>query len=146
MQTRLSLFSHYTVIAPRPLQEDPNLGPLISDFKDYKNGVSPPFPVFGRDVESTENQQLKLSKVSKVHVLQEEGMYDKNKTQFNNTTDSCHLVYCEHYRDPSILCVLAILAPDAHLKARDNTTLNQLINIAERFHEQDPSLLKQKAA
>lgn len=142
----LSLSKHYIVVAPKEFNDDPILKKLVKDFKDYKNGKHFQFPIFGRDAPFSENKQLSLSKVSKVHVFSEDDMYDKNKSQFENTTDGCHLVYCEHFNDPNFLCVLAILHPEAHKQARNNNIIDSIVKRAETFHKLDSEKYMNKSA
>lgn len=134
------------VLATTPINNDPITKKLVDDFRDYKNGIRPNYPLFGRDTPFTENKQLELSQIFKVHIIENGDDYDMNRSQNENKSDSCHLVYCEHYQKPELLCVIAILIPNAHKQARDNNIIDSLVRISEKFHSINPEKYFQKSA
>jgi len=142
----LSSSDKYVVLTTSSLNSDPTTKKLVDDFRDYKNNIIPNFPLFGRDTPFTENKQLELSNICKVHIFKDSELYDMNKSQNSNTTDAIHLVYCEHYQNPKLLSVIAVLSPDAHKSARDSNTIDAILKTAEKFHSLDPAKYLNKSA
>jgi mRNA interferase YafO len=114
------------------MKNDQQVKLLAQDFKDYKNGVIPNYPLFGRDVAFTDNPHLANSNIHKVHLIAE-GEYNKKQPQHKNTSDLAHLVYCSHIEDPTQLCVIDFLSPGAHNKARNSGKVVRMVDRAEFF-------------
>jgi hypothetical protein len=122
----------YTVVLHPHIKSEEHIKLLAKDFKAYKNNITPNFPLFGRDAPFTDNPHLKASNIHKVHII-DEGEYKKWKTQYENTSDLAHLVYCIHIDDPNKLCVIDFLSPTAHKQARSVGNINRMIERAESF-------------
>lgn len=103
---------------------------LGKDFRSYKQSGDS-FRMFGRDVPFTEEPSLHQSNVWKVHVLEVEE-YEYHKSQYDNTTDRFHLVYCQHPDYLNNYCLIHVLSPDAHQKARKR----EFVAVAERRAEE----------
>ncbi len=103
---------------------------LARDFKKYKlTGNN--FSMFGRDVPFTDEACLHQAGVWKVHVLEIEE-FNEIKSQYNNTTDKFHLVYCQHPEHSNFYCIIHVLSPEAHKQARRR----EFVAVAERRAEE----------
>lgn len=131
----------YSVVIHPHIKNDEHVKLLAKEFKLYKNGDKPNFPLFGRDVPFTENPHLANSNLHKVHLI-EEGEYKMQRPQYNNTSDLAHLVYCVHIEDASKLCVIDFLSPTAHEQARSNSSIERMIDRAESFMSQPVKIIK----
>lgn len=110
---------------------------LVEDFKAYKQtGLLP--DTFGRDAPYNHPNGLptvKAEQLSHLHLCDAEEPWPRRAAQFRRTSD-IHLVYCQGFSDESTYLLMAILAPDAHAQARDNTRMYHLAKMAERFRSQ----------
>jgi len=113
------------------------LSPLIADFKQYKlTGVVP--DTFGRDELYNHSNSLpiiKAEEVQHIHLLNEEKYWPIYAVQFNKTSDT-HLVYCQGEANPGCYLLIAILSPNAHEQARNNSVMYNMGKMAEKFRLQ----------
>ena len=110
------------------------LDELISDFRQYKlTGVVP--DTFGRD-ELYDHPNplpiLKSEKIQHIHLLDDEKQWSVYVIQFNKTSDE-HLVYCQGEANLDCYLLIAILAPNAHQQAKNNSVMYNIGKIAEKF-------------
>lgn len=111
---------------------------LARDFKKYKLSGEH-FSMFGRDVPFTDEASLHQSGVRKVHVLEIEE-FNEIKSQYDNTTDKFHLVYCRHPDHSNFYCIIHVLSPDAHKQARRR----EFVAVAERRAEEFITAINQR--
>jgi len=113
------------------LTENTKLNKLATDFKHYKK-TGKSSPLFGRDSPFSEVAQLKNSNISKVHIIQE-NHYKEHLSQYENTSDHLHLIYCQHYLNENCFCIIHALSPDAHKEARKQEFISVALRRAEDF-------------
>lgn len=110
---------------------------LEEDFEKYKSdGMLP--DSFGRDELYDHHLTLPIVKaeaVRHIHLADAETHWSPHKIQYSKTSDS-HLVYCQGALDNDCCLLIAILAPEAHSKARDNNWMFNLGKMAEKFRQQ----------
>jgi mRNA interferase YafO len=123
----------YSVVVHPDLASDDSIMALARDYKKHRNNEVINLGLFGRDVPFTENKQLEQSCIFKVHLIEEE-QYNFKIDQFSNTSDLAHLVYCEHVEDPTNICVIDFLTPNAHQQAYRTQIINRMLARAEKFH------------
>lgn len=104
---------------------------LAVDFKKYKN-TQEHEERFGRDAPFVKDADLKFYDVAKVHLIPL-GKWNPSKSQFGNTTDAKHLVYCTHPTIPELLCVLDLLGPNAHDEIKKPSVRTAILRRAEGF-------------
>ncbi|MOA62116.1 mRNA interferase YafO [compost metagenome] len=61
--------------------------------------------------------------------------FPRNRPQMDRTSDIA-LVYVQGEIEESHFCLLAILDPQAHEKARDPAVMNKLVRMAEAFRHE----------
>ena len=109
---------------------------LKNDFQKYKETGTPPNN-FGRDAEYNHPRSLhivRVEKLSHIHLEEPDTPWNPNTYQFHRTSDS-HLIYCPGFYNESHYLLIAILAPNAHEQARNNSIMYKLGEIAEKFRE-----------
>jgi mRNA interferase YafO len=133
----------YTVLVHPDLAENENIMQLARDYRKHRNNEVTNLGLFGRDAAFTENKQLQQSCIFKVHLIKED-QYNFRIDQFKNTSDSAHLIYCEHLDDITKLCIVDILTPEAHKQAYKVNNIDRITNRAEDFHSR--AVKKEKIA
>ncbi len=111
-----------------------DLPALKDDFRRYKEAGTLPSN-FGRDAEYNHPNGLPIirqEKVSHIHLEESDNPWNARTVQFNKTSDT-HLVYCRGFYDENCYLLMALLSPDAHIKARDNSIMFNLGKMAEKF-------------
>lgn len=106
---------------------------LVDDFKAYKSGVLP--DLFGRDVRYDHPHNLPsilVEEVRHIHLASSDNPWPIRKVQFYRTSEE-HLVYCQGALETDCYLLMAILAPSAHDKAKNNNIMSKLGIMAERF-------------
>ncbi|WP_231971499.1 type II toxin-antitoxin system YafO family toxin [Thiohalobacter thiocyanaticus] len=107
---------------------------LVADFKQYKEtGI--PASYFGRDIPYDHPHTLpsvRSEQIMHLHLAEETRQWTKQQPQYNRTSDH-HLVYCQGFFDLNCFLLMAILRPDAHHQARDNTIMRNLATMAAKF-------------
>lgn len=110
---------------------------LRTDFKTYKEaGVLP--MTFGRDVSYNHPNSLPIvlhEELFHIHLTNENELWHEKTLQFYRTSE-IHLVYCQGSTQTNCYLLMAILSPDAHAQARDNSVMHSLGKMAEKFHQQ----------
>lgn len=113
------------------------LGQLASDFKRYKeSGV--PADYFGRDVPYNHPNTLpSVRSEGLMHLHLAEGVqhWASQQAQYVRTSDH-HLVYCQGFYKADSFLLMAILKPDAHAQARNNSIMSNLAVMAAKFRAQ----------
>lgn len=108
---------------------------LAKDFKAYKiTGENT--PLFGRDVPFSEVSELENSNISKVHII-ELDEYEEHRSQYQNKSDSVHLIYCQHFMNDNSYCIIHVLSPQAHKLARTQEFISVAVRRAEEFHKSE---------
>jgi len=118
------------------LTED-ELSSLKADFASYKGSGEIP-DTFGRDALYNHPHSLPVvlnEELAHIHLADDETNWPKDRPQYQCTSDK-HLVYCQGYNDRNCYLLMAILAPDAHDKANNNTIMHNLGKMAEKFRNQ----------
>lgn len=110
------------------------LSALIADFRQYKlTGVTP--DTFGRDELYNHPNSLpiiKAEEVQHVHLLDGEKGWSIHSIQFYKTSDE-HLVYCQGEANSDCYLLVAILSPNAHEQARNNSVMYNIGKMAKKF-------------
>ena len=113
------------------------LAQLVSDFSRYKStGI--PADNFGRDVPYDHPNTLLILKVEDVyhlHSADNEKPWSLMRTQYSKTSD-IHLVYCQSALNSDCYLLMAVLQPNAHEQANDNSIMHNLGLMAEQFRQQ----------
>jgi len=113
------------------------LSALIDDFRQYKlTGIAP--DTFGRDELYNHPNSLPIIKVEEVqhiHLLDGEKNWSIHTIQFYKTSDE-HIVYCQGVTNSDCYLLIAILAPNAHEQASNNSVMYNIGKIAEKFRFQ----------
>lgn len=123
--------SDVKVYVSKHFPDSPQNKALVERFKQYKI-TADPSDLFGRDVLYDRNPQAVLNDVRHVHIIELPELYSPFKSQFYNTTDKKHLVYCSGFSDPHKFLIIDLLTPNAHAKA--SASYLALINtVAEKF-------------
>jgi mRNA interferase YafO len=110
---------------------------LEEDFRAYKSGGVIPVS-FGRDELYDHPHTLPLVKTEEIrhiHLADADTSWSSRKIQYSKTSDS-HLTYCQGALDNNCYLLIAVLAPDAHSKAKDNNWMFKLGKMAEKFRQQ----------
>lgn len=110
---------------------------LRTDFKSYKESGALP-NTFGRDAHYNHPNSLPIvisEQLNHIHLATENTVWPDNTLQFYRTSDT-HLVYCHGDMQTNSYLLMAILAPDAHTQARDNSIMHSLGKMAEKFRQQ----------
>ncbi len=114
---------------------DPNT--LKEDFKRFKEtGV--PASNLGRDAEYNHPNGLPIvrqERLSHIHLEEPSKPWNVRAVQFSKTSDT-HLVYCQGFYDQNCYLLMAILSPNAHEQARNNSIMYNLGKMAEKFRNQ----------
>ena len=107
---------------------------LAADFKRYKEtGV--PADHFGRDAPYNHINSLpsvRLQELQHMHLLTQPLSKTCSLRQFNKTSDN-HLVYCQGFYSNEVYLLIALLSPDAHEQACNNTAMLKMAKISETF-------------
>lgn len=110
---------------------------LKADFKSYKEeGLLP--DTFGRDVLYDHPSNFSLVKetnLSHIHIKDGNTNWHVGTLQFSRTSDS-HLIYCQGFYQPDNYLLMAMLAPNAHEQAFDNSIMYNLALMADKFRDQ----------
>ncbi len=109
---------------------------LVEDFKTYKTLYHVP-DTFGRDELYDHPFTLpiiKAEEVRHIHLADYDSLWPQKKLQYNKTSDS-HLIYCQGSMDSNDHLLMAILAPEAHKQARNNSIMFKLGKMAEAFRQ-----------
>lgn len=110
---------------------------LINDFRQYKEtGLLP--DTFGRDVRYDHPNTyplVKLEEVSHIHLTDGDHPWPIWIVQYKRTSD-IHLVYCQGAISTDCYLLIAILSPDAHQQARNNSIMANIGRTAELFRQQ----------
>ncbi len=125
---------HHKHLSDVSLELALDLPALKKDFAQYKESGIPPSN-FGRDAEYDGKLTLssvRQGRVSHVHLEDPENPWRERTGQFNRTSD-IHLVYCRGFFDENAYLLMAVLSPDAHFQARNNTIMFKLWKMAEQF-------------
>ncbi len=114
------------------------LDALVTDFKRYKlTGELP--SSFGRDTPYNHPNtppSVLAAKLLHIHLQDPKSPWRASTIQFKRVSDIAHLVYCQGFYKPDHYALLAILAPDAHLQAKDRNIMLALANDADKFHDE----------
>ncbi len=70
-----------------------------------------------------------------IHLQEPEHPWPLQLLQFSRTSD-IHLVYCQGFYNTSVYLLMAILSPDAHAQALNNSIMYKLGKMAENFRDQ----------
>jgi len=121
----------------REQMSDEHLINLAADFKRYKE-TAVPADRFGRDAPYNHMNSLpsvRLQKLQHLHILSQVQSKTECLRQFNKTSDD-HLVYCQGFYSNDVYLLIALLSPNAHEQARNNSTMSKMAGIAEKFRNQ----------
>jgi mRNA interferase YafO len=123
------------VLASRALEEaltQDELRSLVGEFKSYKEGISLP-STFGKDVPYNHAHTLSAVKIEEIyHIHLDQDEFPGEMLQEKRTSDN-HLVYCANFHSSGIYLLMAILQPDAHEQAKDNSIMLNLAHMANYF-------------
>ncbi len=110
---------------------------LAADFKCYKEtGI--PATYFGRDVPYDHPHTLpsvRDERIMHLHLAEGEQHWTGRQTQYGRTSDH-HLVYCQGFYKADHFLLMAILRPDAHAQACNNSIMSNLAIMAAKFRAQ----------
>lgn len=107
---------------------------LEKDFRAYKTEHRLP-ETFGRDELYDHPHTLPIIKeeaVRHIHLADAETLWHQARLQYNKTSDS-HLIYCQGSLKEDCYLLMAVLSPDAHKQAKDNSLMFKLGKMAENF-------------
>jgi len=110
------------------------LDQLAEDFRRYK-GTEVPADTFGRDAPYDHPHTLSSVRQAELRHLHLNGgtnPWPPLQAQYYRTSDD-HLVYCEGFYSNRHFLLIALLSPDAHDQACDNSVMLRLAQMAERF-------------
>ncbi|MET6581854.1 type II toxin-antitoxin system YafO family toxin [Morganella morganii] len=113
---------------------------LINDFKKYKSdGVVPSY--FGRDVAYVQPYSALKACLMHIHLKIPPDKFPSDRVQYYRThktddseNDIC-LVYTQGLIEDHRYSIIAILHPDAHVKARDYKVMDALAQLAQDFRD-----------
>lgn len=111
------------------------LNQLATDFKRYKSTGIPAI-YFGRDVPYDHPHTLhgvRNERIMHLHLAEGARYWPDRQVQFGRTSDH-HLVYCQGFYNADYFLLMAILRPDAHVQARNNSIMSKLATMAAKFH------------
>jgi mRNA interferase YafO len=114
-----------------------DLSALKKDFRQYKESGIPPGN-FGRDAQYNHPNALPIvrqEKVAHIHLEEPDTPWRVKTVQFNRTSDT-HLIYCRGFSDENCYLLMALLSPNAHDQAWNNTIMYNLGKMAEQFRNQ----------
>jgi len=127
------------VLVSRALEEaltEYEIKSLVAEFKCYKEGISLP-STFGKDVPYNHTHTLSTVKSEEIyHIHLDSDEYPGNIPQEMRTSDN-HLVYCANFYSTDIYLLMAILQPNAHQQARDNSIMLNLAQMANNFRNKN---------
>jgi len=132
--SQVRVFFHNHLITS--LTED-ELSALRTDFKSYKESGEIP-DTFGRDAPYNHSNSLPIvlsEELAHIHLADGDVVWPDNTLQFYRTSDT-HLVYCQGYTKTNCYLLMAILTPDAHAQAQNNSIMHNLGKMAEKFRQQ----------
>lgn len=117
---------------------------LKSDFRIYMRTDGEMLPRrFGRDVPYTQPPKAITAQLMHIHICLPPREFSRNIPQFDRRCRlgeperDAALVYVQGLMNEDIYCLLALLYPEAHGKARDRNIMNYLARLAEEFREQN---------
>jgi len=113
------------------------LGQQANDFKHYKEDVIPA-DYFGRDVPYDHPNTLPSVRgedLMHLHLAEGAQHWASRQAQYGRTSDH-HLVYCQGFYKADHFLLMAILKPDAHAQARNNSIMSNLAVMAAKFRAQ----------
>ena len=115
----------------------PSTSNVAADFKRYKEtGI--PAACFGRDVPYDHPHTLpsvRSENLMHLHLAEGAQHWANRQTQYNRTSDH-HLVYCRGFYGADHFLLMAILKPDAHAQAHNNSIMGKLAIMAAKFRAQ----------
>ena len=121
----------------REQMSDTYITQLAVDFKRYKEtGV--PADHFGRDAPYNHINSLpsvRLQELQHLHLLTPPLVKKPSLRQFNKTSDT-HLVYCQGFYSNEVYLLIALLSPNAHEQAHNNSIMLKMAQISEKFRNQ----------
>lgn len=123
------------------LQDHPSLIDGIKrDFETYKQtGHLPSY--FGRDVAYTQPYAAYRAGLMHIHLALPPNTFPEKLPQFDRVCrrgrpeGDAALVYAQGELDDNEYCILAILHPDAHAKAREEKIMRYLARLAQEFRD-----------
>lgn len=115
---------------------------LLKDFKKYKSGEGIP-SYFGRDVSYVKPYSAEKACLMHIHLKIPPDKFPDDRVQYYRThkkgnpkKDIC-LVYVQGLIEDHRYSIIAILHPDAHLKAQDYKFMDELAQIAQKFRDEN---------
>ena len=128
------------VLATKDLANShPDFEVLKQAFISYKSGTTPIPDIFGKDFPYNRPSAVLQAQLCHVHLKETDSNWPERDDR-DHWTSETHLVYCQHLWSEDMFLLVAILTPNAHEIASNETqTMISLANTAERFHATDYS-------
>ncbi|OLU31465.1 hypothetical protein BVH03_08305 [Pseudomonas sp. PA15(2017)] len=131
----------YDEFFAKPLTLFPTLAQdLLGDFLRYKgDGVLPSY--FGCDVPYTQPQLAYNARLMHIHLCLPPDFFPPNLPQFDRKcrkgapNKDAALVYVGGELDEDKYCLLGVLYPDAHSRAREEKVMRYLARLAKEFRD-----------
>lgn len=125
------------------LSDFPNLDyALLEDFLAYKHaGILPSY--FGRDAPYVEPVAAYNAHLMHIHLKFPPDRFPENLPQLDRTCrrnqphKDAALVYVQAELDENSYCVLGVLHPDGHAKARSDQIMRRLARLAQKFRDEN---------
>lgn len=134
--TKAEFFSQVLAAYPTLIND------LEADFKAYKgDGVLPSY--FGCDVAYTQPAAVYNAHMMHIHLCLPPDFFPPNTPQFDrkcpmkNPLKDAALVYVRGELEESRFCILGVLHPGAHAKAREENMMKYLARMAKQFRDQN---------
>lgn len=133
----------YAEFFTEPLAKFPSLAAdLLQDFVRYKStGELPSY--FGCDVPYTQPQLAFNAQLMHIHLCLPPDFFPPNLPQYdrkcrkNAPLKDAALVYVRGEMEENRYCILGVLHPDAHAKARNEKTMRHLARLAKTFRDEN---------
>ncbi|WP_024696143.1 type II toxin-antitoxin system YafO family toxin [Pseudomonas syringae] len=112
---------------------------LLEDFREYKSGGLPDY--FGKDDLYLHPPLAYSVKLWHIHLAMPpekfpRGMAQRDrKCRKGNPHQDAALVYVQGLYEENRYCILTVLHPDAHSKARENQVIGYLARLAKEFRD-----------
>ncbi|MGN8247699.1 type II toxin-antitoxin system YafO family toxin [Pseudomonas sp. SMV7] len=133
----------YAEFFSQPLKDFPSLADnLLADFINYKSGRGLP-SYFGCDVPYTQPHLAYTAQLMHIHLQLPPHAFPEGVPQFDRKCkkgqpqNDAALVYVRGELEENRYCILGVLHPDAHAKARSEKIMRYLARLAKKFRDEN---------